>query len=231
MSVNTKHDLGGTLTARRWVAISGLVFVLAWVIGLLMEPGGPATTASAIDVASYYRAHQAAQHVQSYLIDGVAGIALLTFAAALHAVFRSLGEAFSAPASVVFGAGIAAGSVSLVQAAIGEAIVNPGLLASTDVSGVRLLFILLNEADTFKLLALALLAAVVAWLALQTRVLPAWIGWLGVLLAILLFVGGLSFVLGSDALYFVLYVALPLLLVWVGAISIASWLTAQAPRG
>lgn len=206
----------------RWLFLSGLVFVVAWVIGLLLELDSPAPTASYAQLKTYYLAHQAVQVIQPYLIDGVAGLAFLVFAVALSAVLRA-GEGDNATfintsANVVFGAGIAAASVSLVQAALGEMLAFHAVLA--DPAGTLIVFGMLNVADTFKMLAIALLSATAGILILRLRALPAWLGWLGIVLSVLLVVGGLSFPLASAALYDVLYVALPVLLVWVGALSV-----------
>jgi hypothetical protein len=205
-------------TTTRWTAISGLVFVAAWVVGLLIESSSPGPAASYAQLKGYYLAHQQAQMVQSYLIDGVAGLALLAFAAALRGVWRDQPGEDGVLADVAFGAGVAAASVSLVQAALGEMLAYRAVLE--DPAGTLIVFGVLNTADTFKLLAIALLAAATAIPIQRTRALPIWLGWLGAALAILLVVGGLSFPLNSAALYVVLYVALPLLLVWVGALSV-----------
>jgi hypothetical protein len=218
----------------RWTAIAGLVFVVAWVIGLLIQPNSPGPVATPTQLSAYYLAHQGAQIAQSYLIDGIAGVALLVFSAALRTFFRDHVDATGEHrvlADVVFGAGVAAASVSLVQAALGETLANRDVLR--DPAAVAIISGTLNNADTFKLLALAVLCASAAILILRTRslpTLPAWLGWLGAVLAVLLVVGGLSFPLGSGALYVVLYVALPLLLIWVGAASVVLLMPVTAGR-
>lgn len=211
------------MTARtngtRWTAASGLIFVAAWVIGLLIKPNSPGPAASYAQLMTYYLAHQQAQMVQSYLIDGIAGLALLVFAAALRGVFGNADGENVTVARVVLGSGVAAASVSLVQAALGEMLATRDVLA--DAAATRIVFGMLNTADTFKMLAIALLCATAAVLILRTRALPRWLGWLGAVLAVVLVVGGLSFPLSSTSLYVVLQVALPLLLGWVGAVSVA----------
>ena len=49
---------------------------------------------------------------------------------------------------------------------------------------------------------------------------PPWIGWLGALLAVSLVLGGLNFLWGSPLLLAILFLSLPLLLLWVATISI-----------
>ena len=55
----------------------------------------------------------------------------------------------------------------------------------------------------------------------RTRLLPAWPGWLGVLLAVALVVSGVGYLLPSSALAPAAYVSGPLLLVWVTATGIS----------
>ncbi len=205
----------------RWTAVSGCVYVAAWVAGLLVAPSGPAVTAPASEVAAYYRAHGDAALLQTYLLDGVAGVALLVFAAAMHSALRRPEGAGAPLATILVGGGIAAASVSLVQAALGTALCQQ--VAGRSAEMTQLLFTLFNDADTFKMGGLALLVAAGATLAVRTRALPRWLGWVGAVLALALIVGGWSFVLGNAGLYTVLSVALPLLLVWVAAISVVSW--------
>ncbi len=117
----------------------------------------------------------------------------------------------------MLGAGVAAGSLSLVQAALGQVLANSGSAGNSQT--IVALFTLYNDADTFKLLARALLSAAASILIFRTHALPQWLGWLGAVLAVALFVGGLTFILNSAVLYALVAVTLLLLLVWVAAVS------------
>ena len=88
---------------------SGTTFVLAWIAGLLVAGGGPKPTDPAAEIAAYFAAHERTAMLQHFLIDAVAGGALIgiAFLARRHS-------------RVAFTAGVAATSVSLVQFAIGE---------------------------------------------------------------------------------------------------------------
>jgi hypothetical protein len=84
----------------------------------------------------------------------------------------------------------------------------------------RSILVLVNETDTFKLLALALQSGTTSIPAFRTRALPQWLGWLGVSLFLALIIGGLAFVVNNGLLNIVLIVSLPLLLIWVAAVSL-----------
>jgi len=207
------------MNKRNWLTFSGLIYVLVWVIGLLLPTGSPSASTSNTEIKQILLANQQARIAQVYLIDGIAGIAILVFAASVASLFRTLDEKNASPVNVVLGAGIAAGSISLVQAGIQQTIVNQELLAAAD-TPFRMLLVLVNQIDTFKLMALALLSVSTSVLGLRTRLIPAWIGWLGIVLALALLLGGLSFTLISPIFTYILFASLPMLLLWVGAVSV-----------
>ena len=185
--------------------ISGITFVLAWVTGLLIAGGGPAPNASASDVASYFAAHQHAAMAEHFLIDAVAGAALI----GLAVTARRLSTA-------AFAAGLAAAVISLGQAAIGEAMATASGGSTSTVHG---LFVTLNNADTIKIALLAVMIAATG-LAARRSGLPAWLARASLIFAPVLAVSGLAFPLGSTGLYALLYLTLPLLLIWVAAFTI-----------
>jgi hypothetical protein len=203
----------------RWIAASGLVFVAAWVVGLFISFSSPAATASIADWTAYYLGHSGAAMFQTYLIDGLTAAALVVFAAALRSALRRFEGESTTLSSIVFGAGVAAASVSLVQGTFGQVLANH-IAATGDAGAIRTLLELDTEADTFKLLPLALLVGATSILALRTGALPQWLGWSGAVLSVLLVVAGWSFPLNSPALGVALDVALVGLLLWVASVSV-----------
>ena len=207
------------MNKRNWLALFGFVYVLVWVIGLAIPTGTLSASMSNAELQQVLLAHQQARMIQVYLIDGIAGVSIFLFAVAVASLFRITDEDNPSLANVVLGAGIAAGSISLVQAGVQQTLINPELLVSPE-SPFRVLLILVNQIDTFKLMAWALLSVSTSILGLRTRLIPAWINWLGVILAITLILGGLSFVLASSMLTAVLFASLPMLLIWVASVSV-----------
>ena len=209
------------MNKRNRLALSGLVYVVVWVIGLLIPAGTPSVSTSNAEIQQILLANQLARMVQVYLIDGIAGISILLFAASAANLFRKLDGKNEPLASVVLGAGIAAGSISLVQAGVQQTLTNQELLAAAD-TPFRMLLVLVNQIDTFKLMALALLSSATSELILRTRIFHVWYGWLGYVLSATLVLGGFSFALSNRALTYILFASLPLLLFWVGAVSLAA---------
>jgi len=206
------------MNKRNWLALSGLIYVLVWAIGLLIPTGTLSPSMFNAELQQVLLANQLARLIQVYLIDGVAGISILLFAVAIANQFQSAEDRNLA--RVVMSAGVAAGTISLVQAGVQQTLINADLLASAE-TPFRTLLILVNQIDTFKLVALALLSISTSILGFRTRLIPAWINWLGFVLAMALLLGGLSFAVVNSMLTAILFASLLMLLVWVGAVSAA----------
>lgn len=204
---------------KNWLNYAGFIYVATWIVGLLIESGVPAPSAGGPAVLAYFTAHRKSHMIQAYLIDGIAGIAILLFSAAMADHFRKANSE-SPLLHVVLGAGIAATSISLVQAGFQQALNNPDILAG-DGSSLKIILILVNQIDAFKLLALAALSGATSMLVFSTKAIRAWLGWLGTVLSLMLVIGGLSFTSTAPLLTSVLFVSLPLLLFWVGAMSVS----------
>lgn len=205
------------MNKRNWLAFFGFLYVTVWVIGLLIPTGTLSPSMSNAELQQVLLANQLARLIQIYLIDGVAGISILLFAVMAASLFQLTKE--KTLARVVLSAGLVSGTISLVQAAVQQTLVNPDLLASAE-TPFRTLLVLVNQVDIFKLMALALLSISTSILGLRTRLIPAWINWLGVLLSIALVLGGLNFAFANSMLTAVLFASLPMLLVWVGGVSV-----------
>jgi hypothetical protein len=214
--------------SRNWLTAAGLVYVLVWIIGLLIDPHAPDLNQPSVTLAAFYQAHWLIHLVQVTLIHGVAALALIAFAAALGDALRE-GTDSTVLTTLSINSAVAAASLSLIQAALGAALVSPTVLVG-DASAIPVIRTLINTGDTFKLLALALFVGSTIPPALARRVLPRWLAWVGSFLMLSLIVGGLSFIVGNSALSLVLYLALPLLLLWVGAVSVILLRRARIPE-
>jgi hypothetical protein len=189
---------GRWLTGRRRPALVGGIYVVAWRLGLVIAPSAPAIDASALAVHRFYLGHTAAAVVQSLLVHGVAGLALLLLAVDLRRVLRSrAGRSLTTAAT---GAGVIAGVVSLIQV-VCMVVLAAGIATATPERTLRLVQVI-DTADAAKLLA---------W----------WLCMVGAVLAPLLPISGATFVLDQPGLYGALYISLPLLLVWVAGAGVA----------
>ena len=159
--------------------------------------------------------------VQAYFLDGLAGVSLIVFAAALRGALRPFEGETATVSSILFGAGVAAGTVSLLQGLFTQVLADH-VATLGNPAAIRTLFDLNGEGDTYKLLALGVFLGAVALLVFRTRALPRWLGWVPAVLAPLLVIAGWDFVLSSSVQYAAYTVLLIVLLLWVAAVSVVS---------
>lgn len=206
-----------------WIAFSGFTYVFAWLIGLAIglttSAPGPTDTISAM--GAYFSSHREVAMIQAYFLDGIAGVSLIVFAAALSSALRSYESGSGTVSNILLGTGVAAGTVSLLQGLFTQVLADH-VAAMGNAAAIRALFDLNSEGDTYKLLALGVFLGTTALLIFQTHALPRWLGWIAVVLAPLLVVAGWNFALSSSAQFAAYAVLLLLLLVWVATVSVIS---------
>jgi hypothetical protein len=202
----------------RWIAVSGLVFVAAWVVGLVIA-SPPATTATTATMIAYYQANREMVMLQTYLINGLTGVTIIVFAAALRSALRRFEGESSTLSSILFGAGMVVASLSLIEALFAQVLANH-IAATRDAAVIRTLLELNVEIDTYKLLTLGLMIGVVSLLAFRSGALPRWLVWMGAIESLLLVIASGSTLFNSDALTIVLYVSGIGLLLWVTSVSV-----------
>ena len=163
---------GALMEGGRWIAGAGFAYVAAWLIGLAigMATSSPAPTDAIQKIEAYFRAQREAAMIQAYFLDGLAGAALIVFAAALHSALRRFEGERATVSSILFGAGVAAGSVSLLQGLFTQVLADH-VAAMGNLATTRALFDLNGEGDTYKLLALGVFIGATALLAFRTRAL------------------------------------------------------------
>jgi hypothetical protein len=199
---------------KKLLSISALAFVTAWIAGLMTTSNGPKPNATGATLKAYYSGHQHAAMLQTFCVDALAGLALI-------GLTLGLARPFSDPTTQrrIRIAGFTAAAISLFQAGIGEALASQGA-GSGSPALVRTLFVTLNDADTIKIALLACLIAAVSLGAQHAAQLPRWLTKFGLTFAPVLAISGLAFPLGNDALYGLLYLTLPALLLWTATASI-----------
>lgn len=222
-SVRTEISRGTVVQGGRWIAFSGFAYVIAWIIGLIIGQvtSAPGPTDSASTIGAYFSSHREVAMIQAYFLDGIAGIALIVFAAALRSNLHKLEGDRAILTSILFGAGVAAGTVSLLQGLFTQVLADR-VATLGNPAAIRTLFDLNGEGDTYKLLAFGVFFGAVALLVFHTHALPRWIGWVAAVLAPLLIIAGWNFVLSTSVQYVAYTVLLIVLLLWVLSVSIVS---------
>jgi hypothetical protein len=222
-SVPLESRAAELLQGGRWIAFSGFAYVVAWLIGLAigLATSAPGTTDTTSTMGAYFSSHREVAMIQAYLLDGIAGISLIVFAAALSSALRTFEGGSGTVSNILLGAGVAAGTVSLLQGLFTQVLADH-VAAMGSASAIRTLFDLNNEGDTYKLLALGVFLGAAALIIFRTHALSRWLGWLATVLAPLLVVAGWNFALSSSVQFAAYAVLLLLILAWVAAVSMIS---------
>lgn len=206
--------------------LAGLVYVGAWILGLLVAPSAPSQTASDAEVQAFFVNHHSATLIQALLVHGIAGIAFGVFVVALARLL--VAPRSNAARSLFLVAGLGAVVVSLVQVGL-EIALNRHIAGGGAADTTTTLFHAVNIADTVKLILLGIAIASATRLAAEAGALARWLRWLGYALLPILVVGGLAFVVDSGALTALLDLSLVLLLLWVAAVSVVIGRVPKAP--
>jgi hypothetical protein len=196
----------------RFPAVAGITYTVVWIVGLAIWPINLAVNATDAEVISAFSGHQAVGMLQYLLVEGIAGLALAGVVLALGRASRQRGANQLGLAAVVVG--LSAAAVSMSQCVLGV-LMSGWLIPQHATSQVGNIFSLVNRLDGVKMFLLALLAIVGVGLIRQVRVLPRWLAFAGVLLALAMLASGVGYLLLNPALSMAAAVSLPLVLIWV----------------
>jgi hypothetical protein len=201
----------------RYAPLAGFVAAALWVAGLfVLEAGGnPGAPESAEVLAEHFRENRGAILVAGTL-HALGGVAFLVFVASFHAIVREAQPAQRLLASALLVGGIATGAMML-------ALMGPqttGATTDTHLLGPESSLAFWRLAHAFFVaaeMAAAVFVAAAALLALA-GLLPRWLGWTGLALAVILLITPIGWI----ALLF-------LLPPWLVAVSVALFARQQQP--
>lgn len=185
-------------------AVTGIAYTLSWIAGLAVPAPSPKLTASGASITAALAGHQAAVAAQFGLTEGLPAVGLAVISIALAQAARRSGAVAHARVAVV--AGLAAALISLTQFVLGAV-----LAAATSPAAAHLLYESVNRLDGVKMLALALLGLAGA----TSGVLPRWLRYAGITLAIAITCSAVAYLLLLPGLAGLAYVSGPLLLLFV----------------
>ena len=241
MATNIRADRR-TSTASTWrhglatgPALAGIGYAVAWLAGLSIFSSSATVRTTGARVLAADAGHQAAATTQFVLTEGAAAVFLAVVVIAIgRAGLRSADGrvAWAADGRPVWAAGaaraawiattagLAAVVVSLVQCGLGVYLTS-SVVPAGHAAAAGDLTDAISRLDGVKMLALAVLALAGIALARNTPVLPGWLSYAGIALAVAIVVSGVGYLLLLDSLALAAWVSLPLLLVWVTGSGIA----------
>jgi hypothetical protein len=199
-----------TPTTRRVTRVAGVVFVLAWIVGLIVAGSGPDIDDGDAEILRHYLDDSGRVAAQSLLVHGLAAVALVAVIYGVRDLAARRHQ--SGPGNLLFAAGFVAAVVSLLQMTL-------GLLAATtlddgDLGRAGAFFDAINRLDGVKLaLFCAMVGAgcVLAW----RGVLPRWLGGIGVPFIVMTILAAVGFLILNPVLAAFAAPSLGLLLAWV----------------
>jgi len=175
----------------RWAALSGIAFVVLMLTGAAFVTDVPEADASAQEIAAYLAdsGNQTRNIVGAYLWV-LGGLAFLGFVAGLRAVLRRAEGDPGTLSSLVFGAGVVFTAVWSASAATLAAVAYAVEFSDAPVSDPDLVRVLPQLGALLLLLgggfAGILLLLATSALIVRTGVLPRWLAWLGIPVAVAL---------------------------------------------
>jgi hypothetical protein len=205
----------------RWAPIAGILFVVLMVVGSMLVGDVPNADASRQEIAAYFGDGDThTRNIIGAYLWVLGALAFLWFLTRLRSDLRRAEGGTGALSSLAFGAGVAFAAVWLVSAVAyawvpyaielrDAPVTDPELV--TMLPSLGRLLLLLGGGFTAILVVLAAAGAT-----LRTRVYPRWLGWLGVVAAIVL-------------LFDVIYATIFPFWIWVFAASIVMLRRRQEP--
>ena len=173
---------------RRWLltvpGLVGLGYSLSWIAGLAVPAPSPGFGAPGAEVVTALAGHGPAIATQFALTEGLPAAGIAVISVALARTARRSGATMAGRFALV--SGLAAAIISAVQFGLGVA------LTVTSAPGpAHLLFASVDRLDGAKMLALAVLGAAAATM----TVLPRWLRYTGIALAVAITCSGLVYLL------------------------------------
>jgi hypothetical protein len=179
------------MVKQRWTALSGIVFVALMLGGAAFVTDVPAADASAREISGYLA--DSGNHTRNIVgayIWVLGGLAFLGFLAGLRSVLRRAEGDPGTLSSLVFGAGIVFTAVWSASAATLAAVAYAVEFSDAPVNNPDIVRVLPQLGSLLLLLgggfAGILLVAATSVLVFRTGVLPRWLAWLGIPVAIAL---------------------------------------------
>jgi len=184
--------------------VAGIAYTLSWIAGLAVTAPSPEFTASGAGIVAALAGHGAAVAAQFALTEGLPAAGLAIVSIALARAARRSAATVAAWAALI--AGAMAALISMLQFTLGAA------LAGTASPGTaHLLYDLVNRLDGVKMLTLAILGLAAA----ASGVLPRWLRYTGITLAVAITASGIAYLLLLQGLTVLAAPALVLLLLFI----------------
>jgi hypothetical protein len=201
----------------RWGAIGGILFVICIVVSGFLPGSPPMTSDSVREMAKFVADKSDEIRIAGYL-GAVAIIPFFWFLGALWRLLRR-GEGGSPFLAVMAALG---GAFGAVMGALGGIVlaVLPLTRSSLTAGSLRTLYVLSTDIAFMALFGIATLTLSASVVFIRSHVMPAWLGYLGILTAIVALIGAGATVSTNDTLFAFGFAGYLLSALWVLILSV-----------
>jgi hypothetical protein len=203
----------------RLASLAGVAFVLMVVAGLVITKAAgdsPADGATSEEMLAYYTNDSASAGIGAYLW-ALSAVPFLWFLASLRGTLRAVEGPSGRLSTAALAGGIAGIALLVVSAACQFAAIDGAVDDVLSAEAAQALFALGTWAFVVAFFFMGVMTGATAIVALRTRLVPKWIAWTGLVIAV-----GLL----TPAVFFVLF----LFLVWIVVLSVALYRRGGAPE-
>jgi hypothetical protein len=193
-------------------AVAGLAYTASWLAGLAIASSSTSVRSTGGAVVAGFAGDEGAAVTQFVLTEGIASLALAVVVICLGRAGLRAGAGTTA--RLMIGAGAAAAAVGLAQCVLGVYL-TVSVVPADHASTAAAVSDAVNRLDGVKMFLLAVMAIAGTALARQTGLLPRWLRWTGVALAVAITASGIGYALLNNTFAQAAWLSLPLLLAWV----------------
>ncbi|MBI3353553.1 MAG: hypothetical protein HY034_01500 [Nitrospirae bacterium] len=222
MSKNIKKITHGINLLHGVAMIAAIAYVLSWIIGLSLNTPihSLSLNATSQQITNAFAGHQTAVALQFGFTEVVAGLMLAIMVLAVATLARKAGAKQSSQLLLI--TGLTTATLSIVMGMLGLWLIY-FIIPGGDTTNIQQIYNIINRIDGPKMWLLAAMALSSIGLAAH-GVIPIWLKYVGIALAVALLFSGIAYGLLINNFAWTAYISGVLLLFWVGAVGI----TAQA---
>jgi len=203
----------------RWAPVGGIVFAVLIAVSGLIAGSPPKLTDPTGKIVKYLTDHQGVLRWSAYIGAVGTGFALWWAGSVWRTIRRA--EGGSPQLAVTAVGGLLLGlSVAMVGSIITAVLATPGVGVGTGAGGVRFFYILGTALFGGVGIGVIAFAGAFSVVIIRTRVLPSFVGWFGLLVAIVWIPGAAIMSTTRDEVYYITFAGFLLFALWALVTSI-----------
>jgi hypothetical protein len=201
----------------RWASWGGVLFAILSIVVFAL-PGEPAKTSATTPEIARYVTDKSDELRWAAFVGGLAVIALLWWLGSVWRLLRRAEGGTPRLTIVAVGGALVASVLILVEGVILAAI--PVTDAALNPAEQQTFYVIGTNLGMATIFGFATFIGAFSVVIIRTRVMPVWLGWVGMLIAVVAVFGGGTITTTRDVFFFAAFAAFMGLVLWVLVISI-----------